>query len=533
MNKTLARVLGLLVVVMMCTTAFIGCTAAPTTAPATSAPASGETTAPVEPTVAPPDTSKAVELQFWMLGNAPKDLQMIQDKVNEMSKKDLNCTVKFNYTTWTDTGTKYALMLNSGQPVDLLYTATWMNFWTYAKQGAFLDLNDLLPKAAPTLYKFVGDDALAQASIDGKIKTVPCTYKEYINNGVSYRIDLQEKYSLPEPNSLENVEAYLLGIKQNMPSQGLTYEGVNTGYVAAFNAMEILDLKYPFVNTTLSNGLPYGLVAMYATPGTVVKYWGSADFIDDMKMFKRWADEGFWSKSALSQPADDTAFDDGRIVMMMSGENPMKYSQHLLKAKASHPDWKIGYYNFAFSQGTAIAAHPCQNGYALPKACPNPERALMFLEKMVCDKTYNHLTEYGIEGVHYNVVDGYYQMVGDSTSNGFSREAMNGWGWRNNDYMLYDASFDAVKELNAKLDPIRKMNIADGMAEDYTAYSAQRAALNTVMTTYLAPLEAGLVDDVDAKTTEFMAKANEAGLEAIQKAYTDQWTAYIATLKLS
>src|SRR5690606_10350744 len=47
------------------------------------------------------DTSKKVELQFYMLGNAPKDLPQVEKQVNEWLLEDLNATVKFNYTTWT------------------------------------------------------------------------------------------------------------------------------------------------------------------------------------------------------------------------------------------------------------------------------------------------------------------------------------------------------------------------------------------------------------------------------------------------
>ena len=90
-----------------------------------------------------------------MLGNAPRDLQTIQDKINELALKDLNCTVVYNFTTWSDTSTKYNLLLASGQNVDLLFTAEWMNYNQYAKKGAFLALDTIVPKAAPELWSFV------------------------------------------------------------------------------------------------------------------------------------------------------------------------------------------------------------------------------------------------------------------------------------------------------------------------------------------------------------------------------------------
>lgn len=148
------------------------------------------------------DTSQKVELQFYMLGNAPKDLPQIQDEINKLAEKDLNATVKFNYTTWTEWDQKYKLLLSSGQPIDLIFTAEWTQYQSYAKKGAFLPLDDLLPKAAPELYKFVPKEMWEAVKIDGKIYTAPATYKEYVTNGFVWREDLRQKYNLPKPTSI-------------------------------------------------------------------------------------------------------------------------------------------------------------------------------------------------------------------------------------------------------------------------------------------------------------------------------------------
>lgn len=46
------------------------------------------------------------------------------------------------------------------------------------------------------------------------------------------------------------------------------------------------------------------------------------------------------------------------------------------------------------------------------------------------------------------------------------------------------------------------------------------------MRQYLAPLQAGLVDDVDAAVEEFRTKVKDAGLDVVREAYTEQWKAY-------
>ena len=79
----------------------------PSAAAATKAP---EATAAATAKAAGLDISKKVELQFYMLGPAPKDLPVIEEEINKLALKDLNATVKFNFTTWTDWDQKYKLI---------------------------------------------------------------------------------------------------------------------------------------------------------------------------------------------------------------------------------------------------------------------------------------------------------------------------------------------------------------------------------------------------------------------------------------
>ena len=544
MKKVLFKTLLCVAIVVMFTASFAGCgTVAPAPAASTESVAPAETTKATteeattvaETTVEQTTTAeplKEVELEFYMVGDAPKDLETVQTMLNEMSMRDLNCTVKFNYTTWTDFTTKYNLLLSTGQPIDLIYTAVWLDYQKLARKGAFLELDTLFPEYAPELYKFIDPALMNQCKVDGKLYTMPATWKEFISNGFQYRQDLQEKYSLPIPNSLANVEAYLEGVKKNEPGQQLTNETASSGPLAAnFSAFGALDFKYSWANGSL-----YGVVSDYGTPSKTSIYWGSQDFIDDMKMFKTWADKGFWSRSALSAKNDPTSFPNGKAVVVMSGQNPNKYGKDYEAVLVAHPDWKVGYVAYASANGVAVPAHATQNGYGVPATSTNPERALMFYEKLVLDKEYNYLTQYGIKGTHYEISsDGYYEGIGDPTKSGFIREGMNGWAWRNPDTMLFPKSFDVVKQVFADMDAIAQkqpkykgINIGNGFAEDYTAYQSERAALGTVLTQYMAPLQAGLVKDVEASVKTLMEKMNDAGLEKIQAEYIKQWEAYCA-----
>ncbi|WP_018750579.1 extracellular solute-binding protein [Paenibacillus sanguinis] len=464
------------------------------------------------------DTSKKVELQLYMLGNAPKDLSMIESEINKMAEEELNTTVKFNYTTWTDWDQKYKLLLSTGQSIDLIYTADWTQYSSYAKKGAFMALDDLLPKTAPELQKFVPADFWDAVKVDGKIYTMPATYKEFVTGGFTYRKDLQEKHNLPVPTDLASYEQFLLGIQKSEP---------NILPVFMNSDMKALHWTYMDLNKSISSDVPYGLNIKYEDPANVIQYWGSPEMIEELKLYKKWQDLGLIPKNVLNSKDDGTdVFPSGKAASVF-GLNPTKYNDAKMKMEAVHPEWDLAYVPYATTTKIAPPVHPIHNGFAVPKNSKNPERALAFYEKLVLDKRYNQLTQYGMEGTHYNVESGYYKMVGTSNTNGFPREAMNGWAWRNPEYMLFDKSYDNIQEIFDELDQYQTPDKFLGFAEDFTAYQAEKAALEQVEKQYLYPLYAGLVDDVEQGVALFMEKAKQAGLEKIQTEYTKQWLAYV------
>ncbi|WP_033168482.1 extracellular solute-binding protein [Clostridium sp. KNHs205] len=473
------------------------------------------------------DTSKRVDLVFYLMGDPPNDMLAVQDKINEKLLEKVNATVTFKFTSWTDWQTKYNMILSSGEDCDLIYTASWINYASLANSNAFTALDEILPVYAPELYSYIQEDVWNQMKINGNIYSVPSSKKEYTNGGIQYREDLREKYNLPKPDSFENLEAYLTGVKQNDPNQSIMKPSVNTAsFSYSFSATLALQAKYSWVKESPT----YGLAANYDTPSQLFDYWASDDFRNDMKTMKKWADLGFWSKSVLSDANDSDAFKNGQDICLVSGQNPAKYVGSVNDAEMD-PSYKIGYIPFAEINGVAYANHPTGNGTAIPTNSKNPERAAMVLNLLYMDKELNHLIQYGIEGTHYTIdADGLY-VDGEKHSE-YGGESANSWNLRNPEHALATKNDEQLNVLFTELSGIAAktkypdIDIASGFVEDYNDYAAERAALATVMTEYLAPLQAGLVNDVDAAVDEFLKKADEAGLAKIQEAYTKQWVTY-------
>ena len=277
------------------------------------------------------DYSERVDLVFYLLGDAPAGLDRVEDKINEILLEKANATVDFQFSTWTDWGEKYKLQLTTGG-VDLIYTASWNNFGQLAQSGAFLPLDDLLDQVSPDYKAQIDPAALEGCRVNGKIMTIPCLWKQYTPGGIEYREDLREKYDLPVPDSIENLEAYLKGIQEKDPSQGLLAQ--NPQGILAYEDDPIVGIE---------SG--YGQRVKMADPTKVEDYWFSDEFVEDMKLLKDWADKGYWSRSILSNTTDaGEQYDNGQCVALVFGMNPNKYATRVETWKADHPDWKTAYF---------------------------------------------------------------------------------------------------------------------------------------------------------------------------------------------
>ena len=309
------------------------------------------------------DYSERVDLVFYLLGDAPAGLDRVEDKINEILLEKANATVDFQFSTWTDWGEKYKLQLTTGG-VDLIYTASWNNFGQLAQSGAFLPLDDLLDQVSPDYKAQIDPAALEGCRVNGKIMTIPCLWKQYTPAGIEYREDLREKYDLPVPDSIENLEAYLKGIQEKDPSQGLLAQ--NPQGILAYEDDPVVGIE---------SG--YGQRVKMADPTKVEDYWFSDEFVEDMKLLKDWADKGYWSRSILSNTTDaGEQYDNGQCVALVFGMNPNKYATRVETWKADHPDWKTAYFTFSEAAGKVWSTTPTADATAITKDCKNPERAM-------------------------------------------------------------------------------------------------------------------------------------------------------------
>ncbi|MGH4050097.1 MAG: ABC transporter substrate-binding protein [Clostridium sp.] len=450
------------------------------------------------------DTSKSVELNLYLMGDAAKDNAVIMAKLNELTKKDLNCTVKATYSTWTDFQTKYNLMLTSGQNMDLVYSASWLTYATYAKKGAFLDLTNLIPKYAPILNSKISKESWEGVKVDDKIYAVPNQNPEYVQNAFIYREDLRLKYNLPEISSVDTIEQYLTAIKKN--EKGIM--PTNDVGAAAYDNMFLYTTPYELVDDPSGKNL----VMDPKSPHKLLETVNTPEFKPFVEKMKLWADLGFWSKSALSSTEDG-------VVSVETGKAAASFNSTLPKAKGevekiekAHPDWKIGVFEYNRIQNKVHGSSATQNLTVIPTISQNPERALALIDKLQNDKEYYDLMQYGIKDLTYNLTaDGRLDYSKIDTAN---HTAPSSWAWTNKE--LAKAQVGVWSDWENRMaanEKLATLNVLDAFVLDTNAIQSQYAAVNQVKNQYGNPLMAGLVKDVDKSYETFKGQLKAAGFE--------------------
>ena len=485
-------------------------------AEATSAAASSE----AAPDPSALDISKAEEMNFILVGPEAKDAVSVVAELNKLSQKDLNLTVNYTFLGWENLGNKYNLILSSGEKADMIYTATWNNFQTLARKGAYLPIEELLPKYAPLSWEGMSKDAWKTATLNGHIYTVPCDWKELMSNGFAYRMDIAEKVGITEPiTSLEQLDAYLAACKKAYPD------------VIPFNA-SATELNASLVNVVM--GKYEEVSGRYASAASndepkIINFFETPEFQTACEFGKKAYDSGYWSKNILSNKnSADGPFIEGKTFVCK--QNITQTSALYTNCIKDHPDWKIGFFGQMDANGGILHPNvPIGNGVALPKACSDPARALAYVDKLRYDSKYYTLSNYGIEGKHFDIdaATGAPVYKGSADAIGFGYQSMQPWGWHIDKMELPVANqWPMWKTIYDKYEKTSTFPKYGAFAFDSTAVSAEKAALDNVVDQYYTILIAGKSKDIPGDIKILNDKLKAAGLEKFTAEIQKQLDAY-------
>lgn len=521
------RLLCILCLCAMLIAMFAGCAAKQeeTPAPTNDVQQSGETGESANTEAAATENESGLEyVELDLFTNEiyeRPDGQMIVDALNEYLLEKLNLKLNVISVPSGEYEEKLYTMLQAGEPLGLCNLLG--NYYTAAAQGLFYPLNDLLNNYGIGSKALFSDTVWESMTVDGNIYGVP-TLKDnaYIMSFI-YNKDLADELGVdmdnPEWKSTRDMEEILMEAKAlrdekhpEWANKPLTANLVSQLCPSMFSLESFLGRDY--------------LYAVCNVPGlndiegydndTVFNLYGTEEYKEYCLMMQRLVAAGvcaydytelsdiIYEPSTLIQPGwgyvwtDDHMFSDDFVTKLHVFENEI------------------------WTDSTNFAS--C--GYAIPANCPNPERAMMFIELMNTDPYAATLLRFGIEGEHYLINDEG-KMVLEGSPRNSDADNLGYVNWYGADYgnlTIVNAPesyvgpdgimFDKLLEYNNNA----KLAAHMGLVIDTSGFINELAACNSVVSEFDTNLSAGRYDSpeaVIAAIDAFNEKLQANGMEKV------------------
>ena len=465
-------------------------------------------------------------LRIFVIEDAPNNTDLAKqfwDAFNEKLEADMNMRVEYNYAAGNDFRNNYALAIASGEKYDLMMSANgWLDYSDYANKNAFMVLDDLIPENAPYIWENISDEAWDCTKVNGHIYAVPNLDMNMCASTFIYREDLRKKYDLPEIKSMDDIETYLQCIKDNepglLPSDDYQCQVYGTSWIETTRYIGIDELHDKIYNFVYD-----------PETGEVLSVIETPEYKEFMYKMKDWADRGFW-------PSDVLASTNWGVMQVLSGvaassfnEQLPNYNFHATQAETEHADegWEIGFFMFFTANDEAEFSYMVTDPmFSIPNTAQNPEKALQFLDYVQQDEEAWDMLTYGLEGVNYNLVDGKID-VSDIAEGADYNYFTTGLVANKNYKKVKTNYWKNYEEMMDTLESRATVRLFDGFVLDRTNFDAEYTALNNAQMEYGYPLQAGLVNDVDAAYDQYLAAAKAAGLDMIKEEITAQVNAYL------
>lgn len=457
-------------------------------------------------------------LKALSVGDEPDYMDEIYERLDALTMRDLGCIVRIAYIPWGNERQAIDSAIASGE-YDIYCNGVFSNYREQAAKNAFLDLNpylDLVPELTER-YAQLSETALRECEIDGCLYGFPeIIDATSIRDGVIlYRDDLREAWGLGEMQSLGDLETYLYRAREEEQYSGYPIVTDNRIWQALFYILG----GQQYLDITSTEDMPYAVIAI-DDPYQVVCRMETDAFYEVLEYVQRWYRDGIIDADILG--TSDNEGTRGRI-MLTNNQKPCETNATLSSVQRyyiprlydAHPEWRWNFYYY--SQDNPAYRCSLANGTctSVSSRSLHPEKAVQFIGLAHTDREYYDLLRYGIEGVHYELEDGWVSYENVSAS--LTRPSWTGLPDLFMDYpeRLADENWNERLESFTESFGSTVKRAGDhpllGISIDYSGLPSE--ALSRAWNTYMKPLLCGVTDNLEEDYALAMEKLYEAGLD--------------------
>ena len=482
--------------------------------------ASSETQA--ESASATPEAREEVSLITVLLGEAPPDGSAVMEEVNRKMLTDIQATLDLQYIAFGDIATKYPLMLASSQDWDIIYGN--VSYGNNAAKGAYREITLAdVEKNAPLTFAATTDAQWADAQVSGKIYMIPQSFKELDVGAHFFREDLRKKYGVPE---IKTGTDFITSLETLSKNGVVPFDG---------NPDDIKGVFSVIFNPLCDYNRPKGTedLLCYSTDDNSGKTMGllDAEYADKFKQaateVKRLMDAGVLPKNVYAQKS--TSRDLFKVEKTAVWTNAFEnYPQYATDCAAN--GWELGAFPGLSNQGSSLLRPSTGNGFSFSPMTKNYERALMAVDLIHQEPSYNMLVAFGIEGKNYVMKDGKLALGPDidPAQNPYPMYGAGFWSNNRDQWPPLEAYTQDYIDMKKMLQDNGKSNLLNGFNGMDDSIKTELANIANVQTQYGLPIKLGLVKDPVAAVDTYIEKLKAAGAEKVVAEYKKQIADFIA-----
>jgi putative aldouronate transport system substrate-binding protein len=448
-------------------------------------------------------------------GPQPPDADLVFEAAKEYAGPIIGAYPVIEFVGWDNWPQRKRLLLQAGEQLDIVFTASWSDFATEVARNAWIPLEDLIDEHAPRLRDAVGL-FLDGGVMNGHVYAVPTVKEQAEGTQFIFNKALVDKYNVPvtEIKSFDDLEPWLQLIKENEPDI-IPYlcDGLSTPSGTAVYHWD-----------AVAFGRQY-----YRTADGSVKYLYLIDEVwDYLAVARRWYLAGYFQpeiedvgSNATAQLLNHLGAGDFFAWSHVShpGKVPEQSAAYDMEMVGSGPVWQ------------QMVTKNILNGSmdAISVTSDRSVEAIKILELMNIDQQFNNLLNFGIEGQHFEFVDQRAGIIRQLAP----RDAGEGYA-PNMQWALQNQFLTYLNEGTApdKWEQYQRYNDAAGVwptvgfYEDLSAVSTQVASVDAVRQQYEEALFRGLVDPVSGRQ-EFEDALVEAGVHDVEAEVQRQLDAFL------
>ena len=508
---------------------------AKTEAPATKDPEptkAAEETQGAEESTEPSEepTGEVVTLKYYEIGNNDVNTrEAVQDAINAYVEPLINANVEFQIISWGDWDNKALTALQSGEEIDIFFTADWKSYVRSVTQKLFTPLNDdngehgnLLEKYGQGILNSINPAFITGTQINGVNYAVPTNKELCVPMGYIVNMDAADEVGLDPTTikTLEDFEPYLAKYKELHPE---LYGYLNDGGWG----------DEPWVPNEV-NGLTGNLIAQKFDPDengnfdeTWYSVWETEEDKKHVETMYKWFQAGY-----IHPDSPLSTFDVGSSAPFAAGE--WLFISAPLKGdgiKANELVVASGNLNLRtqeiYCQGkVCVTTHAGGSMLAIPVASENPVKAMKYINLMHTDSNLLDMMLFGVPETMWHFADDGRVELDDTSWYG-----AHGAPWTLGNTAIQHVTTNEDPEKNKRLQEYSKDAIMHpSLGFRYvvpTELEAQWASVNNVQDAMNRSLLTGAVDPATA-LPQYISDLKAAGLDEIKADVEKQYNEWKA-----